>query len=101
VQNITIFQHEVHVVYKNFPEIPVEVDTPMEDKLTKICESIQGFRANIVYLEARMFPGTPPEEREQRENIAMTTIERIRSLDGECENLYEESTQVWTQLLDN
>jgi hypothetical protein len=46
-------------------------------------------------------PSTPPEEREKWEKIAMATIERIRILDEECKKLYEESTQVWNQLLEN
>jgi hypothetical protein len=44
---------------------------------------------------------TPPEEREQWEKTTMTTMESIRSLDEECTKLYEESTQVWTQLLED
>jgi hypothetical protein len=31
----------------------MEVDTPLEDQVTKISESIQGFHAKIVDLEAR------------------------------------------------
>jgi hypothetical protein len=52
-------------------------------------------------LEDHTTPSTPPEEREQWEKTTMTTMESIKSLDEECTKLYEESTQVWTQLLEN
>jgi hypothetical protein len=52
-------------------------------------------------LEARTTPSTPPEEREQREKTTMTIVRAYKSLDEECVKLYEESTQVWTQLLEN
>jgi predicted nucleic acid-binding Zn-ribbon protein len=101
MQKTTRLQQEVQEVYNNFPEVPMEVDTPLEEKVTKISESIQGFRAKIVDLEAHTMPSTPPEEREQWEKTTMMTMESIRSLDEECTKLYEESTQVWTQLLEN
>jgi hypothetical protein len=79
----------------------MEVDTPLEEQVSKISESIQGFCAKIVDLEAHTMPSTPPEEREQREKTTMTTMESIKSLEEECAKLYEESTQVWTQLTED
>jgi hypothetical protein len=64
----------------------MEVDTPLEEKVTKINESIQGFHTNIVDFESRTTPSTPPEERKKREKTTMTTVESIRSLDEECTN---------------
>jgi hypothetical protein len=55
----------------------------------------------IVDLEACTMPSTPPEEREKREKTTMTTVESIKSLEEECAKLYEESTQVWTQLTED
>jgi hypothetical protein len=94
-------KNAVQEVYNNFPEIPMEVDTPLEEKVMKISESIQGFHMNIVDLEACTTPSTPLEEREKREKTSLMTVESIKSLDEECVKLYEESTQVWTQLLEN
>jgi hypothetical protein len=54
----------------------------------------------IVDLESCTTTSTPPKEREKREKKKMTTMERIRSLDEEYTKVYEESTQVWTQLLE-
>jgi hypothetical protein len=79
----------------------MEVDTPLEEKVMKISEAIQGFCVNIVDLEVCTTPSTPPEEREKREKTIAMTVESIKSLDEECVKLYEESTQVWTQLLEN
>jgi hypothetical protein len=31
----------------------------------------------------------------------MMTMERIRSLDEECANLYEETTQIWSHLMED
>jgi hypothetical protein len=96
MQKITRLQQVVQEVYNNFLEVLMEVDTPLEDKVTKISKSIQGFHTNIVYLEALSMRSTPPEEREKLKKTTMTTMESNRSFDEECTNLYEESTQVWT-----
>jgi hypothetical protein len=45
-------------------------------------------------------PSTPLEEMQQREK-KMTTMESIKNLEEECAKLYEESTQVWTQLAED
>jgi hypothetical protein len=43
----------------------MEVDTPLEEKVTRISESIQSFCAKIFDLEARITLSTPLEERKQ------------------------------------
>jgi len=45
--------------------------------------------------------GKPPKEKEQRERTTMTSIKIIKSLDEECASLCEESTQVWTKLIED
>jgi len=50
----------------------------------KISEDIQVFHENIVDLEARTRPSTPPKGREQGEKKDMKTMERIRRMDEEC-----------------
>jgi hypothetical protein len=87
----------VQEVYKKILEITMEVDTPLEEKVSNISESIQGFHTKMVDLEVCNMPSTPLEEREQREKKLTTTMESIKSLE-ECANLYEENTQVWIQL---
>jgi predicted nucleic acid-binding Zn-ribbon protein len=79
----------------------MELDTPLEEKVTKISESIKGFHTKIVDLEACTTPGTSSRERKKRDKTIATTVERIKSLDEECVKLYEESTQVWNQWLQN
>jgi hypothetical protein len=88
-------------VYKELPEVPMEVDTPIEEKVSKIGEAIQGFCSKIIELEAHAIPGTPPEEREKREKMVNTTVENIKSLEVECAKLCEESTKVWTRLTED
>jgi hypothetical protein len=91
----------VQGVYSNIPEVSMEVDTPLEEQVTKISEAIQGFHMKIIDLEACQTPSTPPEEREKREKTIVMTVESIKSMDEECVKLYEGSTQVWTVLLEN
>jgi len=79
----------------------MEVDTPLDEKVMKINEVIQGFCMNIFDLEARTIPSMPPKEIQQREKTVVTTVESIKILEEECMKLYEERTQVWTQLLEN
>jgi hypothetical protein len=69
---------EVQEVYNNIPEVYMEADSPLEEKVTKISEAIQGFHVKIVDLEAHTTPSTPPEEREKREKTTMTTVEKLR-----------------------
>jgi hypothetical protein len=52
-------------VYKEPTEVPMEVDTAIEDKVSKINESIQRFSLKIIELEACTITGTPSEERDQ------------------------------------
>jgi hypothetical protein len=54
-----------------------------------------------VDLEACTTLSTPPEEKEKTEKTIATIVKNIKSLDEESVKLYEESTQVWNQLLEN
>jgi hypothetical protein len=65
VKKTTRLQQEMQELYNNFPEVPMEVDIPLEEKVTKIIEFIQVFHIKIVYLESFTTPSTPLEEREQ------------------------------------
>jgi hypothetical protein len=38
---------------------------PVKEQVTKISESIKGFHARIIYLEAHMTLRTPPKERDK------------------------------------
>jgi hypothetical protein len=53
-------------VYNIIPELPREEETPFEEQVTKMRESIQGFYTNINNLEAWKIPGAPSKEREKR-----------------------------------
>jgi hypothetical protein len=66
-----------------------------------ISDSIQEFYAKIIDLESHTTQSTPLEEREKLEKKNMNIVDRFRSLDEECINLYDESTKVWIQFLEN
>jgi len=58
----------------------MEVDTLIEEKVSNIGEDIQGFYSNIIEFEAHAIPGTPPEEREQRERMVNMIVDNIKGL---------------------
>ena len=76
-------QQDIKQVYKELPEVPMEVDTPIEEKVSNIDEFIQGFHLNMIELEAHAIPCTAPEEREKKEKMVNTTTKNIKSLEEE------------------
>jgi hypothetical protein len=42
----------------------------------------------------------PPEVRAGRERMMMTTITNIKKVEEECAKLYEESVQIWKDLVE-
>jgi hypothetical protein len=70
----------------------MEVDTHLEEQVTKISEAIQGFYTKIIDLEACQTPITSLEERDKREKMKTTTVENIGSIEAECAEIYEEGT---------
>jgi hypothetical protein len=101
-QKVERMQQAFKQVYKELPEVPMEVDTPIEEKVSKISVKIfKDLCSNIIELEAHAIPGTPPEEREKREKMVNTTVENIKSLEVECAKLCEESTEFWTRLTED
>jgi hypothetical protein len=66
----------------------MEVDSPLEDKVSNTSESIQGFHMKIVYLGVSTMPSAPRKEREKMEKTPKIIAESIKIL-GECSKLYE------------
>jgi hypothetical protein len=60
----------------------------VEEKVTNISESIQGFHACIMDMESHVTPSMPSEERETRKKILTTSIENIKKLEVEFVKLY-------------
>ena len=73
-------KHAVEGVYNIIPELLREEDVRLEEHVTKMSESIQGFWTKITDLEAWQIPITPSEEMNQREKMATTGIENIKSM---------------------
>jgi hypothetical protein len=77
------------------------VEATLEKQISKIREFIKGFCTMIEDLESCSTPRTPYEEKEQRERIAMTSVESTNILEEECEKLCEESTQIWKNMMED
>jgi predicted nucleic acid-binding Zn-ribbon protein len=94
-------QQAIQKLYKDIPEMSMVVEATLEEQVSKIREVIKGFHTRIEDLESHTTPGTPPEEKAQRERTTMTSVASIKSLDEECTKLCEESTQIWTNLMED
>jgi predicted nucleic acid-binding Zn-ribbon protein len=77
------------------------VEYTLEEQVSNIREFIKGFYTRIEDLESHTMPGTTPEEKEERERNLMTAVASIKRLEEECANLCEESTQIWTNMMDD
>jgi uncharacterized protein (DUF3084 family) len=91
----------IQKLYKEVPEVPMVVEAMVEEQVVNISEAIKGLHMKITELEVRTTPGTPPEERAQRERTAQTTVEKIKILEHECINMCDEGTHIWTELTTN
>jgi hypothetical protein len=94
-------QEAVQNLYKEIPEFPIVVEATMEEQVLNIGEVIKGLREQIQDLQLRNMPGTPLEMCKGRERMETTTIANIKRREGECEKLYEESAQVWIELIED
>jgi hypothetical protein len=74
------------------------MEAPVEDQVTNISESIQGFHTCIFHLEACVTPSTPAEEREMRKKNVTTKVDNIKNLEVECVQLYTKTMGVWIEL---
>jgi len=94
-------QTVVQNLYKEILEVPIVVEATMEEHVSRIGEVIKGFHTRIEDLQSHTALGTPLEERERRERIAMTMVANIKNLDEESVKLCEEILQIWTNLMED
>jgi hypothetical protein len=94
-------QVTVQNLFKEVPEVPLVVEAIVEEKVSKISAVIKGLWNKITELELCTLPGTPPEEREQRERTTQTSVEKIKILEHECINMCDEGTHIWIDLTTN
>jgi hypothetical protein len=71
------------------PEAQTEMEAPVEEQVTKISEAIQGFHTRIVDLEAH--DSEYSTKRKGEKNMVTTVVERIKSPEEECAQLYVET----------
>jgi hypothetical protein len=94
-------QTVIQKLYKEIPEVPMVVEAIMEEHISRIGEAIKGIFTRIEDLKSHSTLRTPPEEREERERIAITMVVNIKKLDKECVKFYEESSQIWMNLMED
>jgi hypothetical protein len=78
----------------------IEEDT-VESQVEKLVEAIQQLQARVVELELQAVPSTPQEVRDQREETARSTVERIKALALECKKLSSRSAQTYERLAED
>jgi hypothetical protein len=100
-QMVKHIQMAIQKMYKEIPEVPIIVEATMEEHVSNIGEVIKGFRSKIEDFESHTVPRTPPEEREQRENLMHASFANIKILEQECTRMCDESIHIWTQLIMN
>jgi hypothetical protein len=94
-------QATVQSLYKEVPKVPLVVEATVEDQVSNISIIIKGLQNKIIELELRALPGTPPEEREQRERTTQTIVEKIKSLEQECIKMCDKGTCIWKNITNN
>jgi hypothetical protein len=89
----------IQKLYKEVPEVSMVVEAMVEEQVVNISEAIKGLHMNITELEVCATPGTPLEERAQREWTVQTTVEKIKILEQECIKICDEGTHMWTEIM--
>jgi hypothetical protein len=94
-------QVTIHNLFKEVPKVPLVI------RGHSIREGIQDnnlsrdSRTRSLRWKLRTVPGTPPEQREQRERTTQTVVEKIKILEHECIKMCDEGTHIWTELTNN
>jgi uncharacterized protein (DUF3084 family) len=86
-------QAVIQKLYKEMPEVSDSSRSYYGREVLKIGKVIKGFQSNIEDLQLQSTPGMPPEVREGRERMMMTTVTNIKKIEEECTKLCEESTK--------
>jgi hypothetical protein len=83
----------------------IGIEPQAEDQVTHqvehLAEAIQQLQQQIINIELRTVLDTPHDVRDQREAIARSTVERIKSLTMECKQLSDRSAQTYERLTEN
>jgi hypothetical protein len=67
----------------------------------KLTEAIQQLQARVLELELQAMSSTLEEVQNQREETAMSVVERIRALALECKQLSDQSAQTYDHLTED
>jgi hypothetical protein len=69
--------------------------------LAKLVEAIQRLQERVAELELQAVPSTLQEVRDQREETARSTVERIKALALECKQLNNQTAQTYEHLAED
>jgi hypothetical protein len=76
-------------------------EDPVENQVVKLVEAIQQLQQRVAELELQTVPSTPQEVRDQREETARSTVQRIKALALECKQLSSRSAQNYERLTED
>ena len=68
-------------------------DQRLEVGLNKVKEVVQELCTNIIDLEARVVPTTPPEELAKRKEVLKETVRNLTIYEIECQQMYTHDEQ--------
>ena len=97
---------------RTLPEFDIQAEEEPEQRIAKLKDYAQQSRseienikveheAQIVELQLRITPESPPEVREQRRRDIQASATKISDLVGSVAKLLEESVDAWTTLQEN
>jgi Mg2+ and Co2+ transporter CorA len=90
----------IDAVFEAISDDTVSEETSLEEKITKIMQTLQQYKEHIKELEERTIPMTPPAVRAQREKDVTTAVQNITQNIQRMAEMLEKSGQLWTRLLE-
>jgi hypothetical protein len=91
----TVIREVVSKTLCSVPGSTQDEHEAVEVQVMKLAEVIHQLQARVTQLEIQAVPSTPQEVRDQREEAAKSTVERIGVLASECKKLSNRSAQTY------
>jgi hypothetical protein len=76
-------------------------EDPIENQVAKLAEAIQQLQQRVAELEIQTTPSTLQDVRDQREETAQSTVQRIKALALECKQLSSRSAKNYEHLIED
>jgi oligoendopeptidase F len=97
-QRMEKIEQRLEEVFKTIPDNAQAEELSTEEKIQKIVQAMESYRQEITDLEEKVIPSTPPEIKAQREQQVVEYTENIEGEINIMEELYNSTTQMWTEL---